>query len=126
MKWTTTKVADLFMVSSQTVINWSDKGKLKFNRLDDGPRRYSSNDLIEFIRDNGISDDHLNQSLLAQLKGKNPNICTMSFDKNEIYAMYLSMENRIKEQPQHCTNEFMAAFDKIRIKARIMIGEGIE
>ena len=69
---TTGEVAKLLHISSQTVINWLDQRKLPFERIAKGPRRISETAVLNFIYDNGISEDSLNQEVYQKIKENIP------------------------------------------------------
>ena len=43
-------MAKLFHVSSQTIINWLDLGRINYNRVGKGPRRIKKIDIYNFIK----------------------------------------------------------------------------
>lgn len=49
---TTGRIGAALGVTSQTVINWMEGGKLPFFRIMSGPRRCKASVLLQFIRDN--------------------------------------------------------------------------
>lgn len=49
---TTGRIGAALGVTSQTVINWMEGGKLPFFRIMRGPRRCKASVLLKFIRDN--------------------------------------------------------------------------
>ena len=52
---TTGEVAKLFQVSAQTVINWLDQGRMPFERIGRGPRRLTESNVLNYIKEIGIS-----------------------------------------------------------------------
>jgi excisionase family DNA binding protein len=66
----TRDVAKLLGVSPQTVINWSEQGRLPFQRVSRGPRRFREVDVLRFVRDRGLQVDTLDQDLLSRLQDR--------------------------------------------------------
>ncbi len=62
--------AKLFQVSSQTVINWLDQGRLPYDRIGKGPRRIAEVNILQFIKEIGVSEDSLNQQMLQMVTQK--------------------------------------------------------
>ncbi len=66
---TSGELAKLFDVSSQTIINWLDQGRMPYQRIGNGPRKIKEQDVLNFIEKGNpdgspISMDTLNQDIL--------------------------------------------------------------
>lgn len=62
-------LAKLFEVSSQTIINWLESGRMSYQRIGNGPRKIKEQDVMNFIEKGNpdgspISKDTLNQEIL--------------------------------------------------------------
>lgn len=64
---TTGDLAKLFHVSSQTVINWLDQGRVPFERIGSGPRRIREVDALRYLRQMQISPDTLEQGMYQEI-----------------------------------------------------------
>jgi excisionase family DNA binding protein len=69
---TTGEIAKLLHVSSQTVINWLDDGRIPFERIGRGPRRVSEINILRYIEEQGISPEVLNQTIYNKILRKQP------------------------------------------------------
>jgi excisionase family DNA binding protein len=76
--------AKLFQVSSQTVINWLDQGRLPYDRIGKGPRRIAEVNILQFIKEIGVSEDSLNQQMLQMVTQK-----AAASDTNQIDPMII-------------------------------------
>ncbi|HSQ42235.1 MAG TPA: helix-turn-helix domain-containing protein [Fibrobacteraceae bacterium] len=63
---TTGDLAKLFHVSSQTVINWLDQGRIPFERIGSGPRRIRESDVLGYLKQMQISPDTLDPSMYQE------------------------------------------------------------
>jgi predicted site-specific integrase-resolvase len=63
---TTNQVAQLFYVTAQTVINWSNAGKIKYSRLGSSPRKFLIEDIREFMQGHKLDSKYLNFALLKK------------------------------------------------------------
>ena len=64
---TTGEIAKLFQITSQTVINWLEEGRMPFDRVGRGPRRVTEVALLNYIQQTGLSPDVFNPELYAKL-----------------------------------------------------------
>ncbi len=64
---TTGDLSELFQVTSQTVINWLEEGRIPFERIGRGPRRVSEQAALRYIEESGLSVETLNPSAYAAL-----------------------------------------------------------
>jgi len=64
---TTGDLAKLFQVSSQTVINWLDQGRLPFERIGSGPRRIREVDALRYLRQTQVSPETLEASMYQEI-----------------------------------------------------------
>jgi excisionase family DNA binding protein len=64
---TTGDLATLFHVSSQTVINWLDQGRVPFERIGAGPRRIREVDALRYLKQTQISPDTLEPSMYQEI-----------------------------------------------------------
>lgn len=64
---TTGELADLFLVTSQTVINWLEEGRIPFERIGRGPRRIPELEVLRYIEQSGLSPDTLHTASYATL-----------------------------------------------------------
>ena len=63
---TTAQVAQLFYVTAQTVINWSNANKIKCSRLGSSPRKFLIEDIREFMQNHKLDTKYLNFELLRK------------------------------------------------------------
>ena len=64
---TTGDLAKLFHVSSQTVINWLDQGRVPFERIGSGPRRIREVDALRYLRQMQISPETLDSGMYQEI-----------------------------------------------------------
>jgi excisionase family DNA binding protein len=64
---TTGDLAKLFHVSSQTVINWLDQGRVPFERIGSGPRRIREVDALRYLKQMQISPDTLDPNMYQDI-----------------------------------------------------------
>ncbi len=64
---TTGEIAKLFQITSQTVINWLEEGRMPFDRVGPGPRRVTEMALLHYIQQTKISPDSLDPELYAKI-----------------------------------------------------------
>ena len=64
---TTGEIAKLFQITSQTVINWLEEGRMPFDRVGRGPRRVTEAALLNYIQQTGLSADSFEPELYAKL-----------------------------------------------------------
>lgn len=64
---TTGDLAKLFHVSSQTVINWLDQGRVPFERIGSGPRRIREVDALRYLKQMQISPETLEQGMYQEI-----------------------------------------------------------
>lgn len=70
---TSGELAKLFEVSSQTIINWLENGRIPYQRIGNGPRKIKEQDILDFIKKGNsdgtpISMDTLDQKILATVQ----------------------------------------------------------
>jgi hypothetical protein len=61
-------VAKLFDITNQCAINWCNKGKLEYTRIDDGPRMVLISSVLKFIEDRNIGNEYMNQDILEEIR----------------------------------------------------------
>lgn len=89
-KLTTGDIANLFQVSSQTVINWIETGKMKYDRIGKGPRKVSQDEVLKFIKEENYSIDSLDKYLYENLFNKErPEVCCFSDELKEQIDQYV-------------------------------------
>ncbi len=64
---TTGDLAKLLHVSSQTVINWLDQGRIPFERISSGPRRVREVEALRYIKESRLSPESLEQSIYQEI-----------------------------------------------------------
>ena len=64
---TTGEIAKLFQITSQTVINWLEEGRMPFDRVGRGPRRVTEAALLNYIQQTGLSADSFEPELYAKI-----------------------------------------------------------
>jgi len=64
---TTGDLAKLFHVSSQTVINWLDQGRVPFERIGSGPRRIREVDALRYLKQMKISTETLDAGMYQDI-----------------------------------------------------------
>ena len=72
----TSQVAELLGVSDQSVANWVDNGQLKAGRTPGGHRRIAVEDLVEFMRRQGLNvPESLQKSCCILVVDDEPELC---------------------------------------------------
>jgi len=64
---TTGDLAKLFHVSSQTVINWLDQGRVPFERIGSGPRRIREVDALRYLKQMKITPETLDPGMYQDI-----------------------------------------------------------
>jgi len=80
---TTGDISKISNVTSQTVINWIDSGKLPHMRIEKGRRLVSKNDFLEFMKKNKLRYDKLNPKVIKKLEQED----TSFIDRVTIFAI---------------------------------------
>ena len=90
---TTGDLAKLFHVSSQTVINWLDQGRVPFERIGTGPRRIREVDALRYLRQMQISPETLEQSMYQEILRASSQ--DMSISHMGPFLLLLGMEGKV-------------------------------